>query len=178
MTSGIEDLLRIEAPQVLGALVRRFGRFDIAEDAVQEALLTAVQRWPADGVPADPRSWLIRIGYRRMVDLLRSDQARHRRELAAGATDLVMTEPQRAAAIPHVDDSLTLLMLCCHPALGHTSQVALTLLADLPATPMARHSEPTRDRLDRLRPRNFPGHQPPPDLAPGSARHPTRTHPR
>ena len=134
MTHGpapdVEHLLRTEAPQVLGALVRRFGRFDIAEDAVQEALLTAGQTWPGDGVPDDPRSWLIRIAYRRMVDLLRSDQARRRREQAAGTAELAMAEPARQAQPPpETDDSLTLLLLCCHPALGPVSQVALTLRA-------------------------------------------------
>ena len=93
--ADVEHLLRTEAPQVLGALVRRFGRFDIAEDAVQEALLAASRTWPADGVPENPRSWLIRIGYRRMVDLLRSDQARRRREQQAGMAELAMQEPAR-----------------------------------------------------------------------------------
>ncbi|MGI5217657.1 RNA polymerase sigma factor [Nocardia sp. CA-290969] len=129
MTREIEDLLRAEAPQVLGALVRRFGRFDIAEDAVQEALLAATRIWPADGVPDNPRSWLIRVAYRRMVDLLRADQARRRRELDAGTAELAMARPDRAAQTRATDDSLTLLLLCCHPVLGHTSQVALTLRA-------------------------------------------------
>ncbi|MFD9866245.1 RNA polymerase sigma factor [Streptomyces niveus] len=126
----IEHLLRAEAPQVLGALVRRFGRFDTAEDAVQEALLAASGTWPAEGVPEDPRSWLIRIGYRRMVDLLRSEQARRRREREVGMAELAMVETDRRAGRPQeTDDSLTLLLLCCHPALSHTSQVALTLRA-------------------------------------------------
>ena len=127
--TAVEHLLRTEAPQVLGALVRRFGRFDIAEDAVQEALLAASQAWPADGVPENPRSWLIRIGYRRMIDLLRSDQARRRREQQAGIAELAMQEPARANTPQATDDSLTLLLLCCHPALSTTSQVALTLRA-------------------------------------------------
>ncbi|MGI5171024.1 RNA polymerase sigma factor [Spirillospora sp. CA-253888] len=126
----LEHLLRTEAPQVLGALTRRFGRFDIAEDAVQEALLAASRTWPAEGVPENPRSWLIRIGYRRMVDLLRADQARHRREREAGAAELAMREPDRRGRPPReTDDSLTLLLLCCHPALAPASQVALTLRA-------------------------------------------------
>ncbi|SDJ48700.1 RNA polymerase, sigma subunit, ECF family [Lentzea albidocapillata subsp. violacea] len=127
MTGQVEHLLRTEAPQVLGALVRRFGQFDSAEDAVQEALLAASRTWPADGVPDNPRSWLIRIAYRRMVDLLRSDQARRRREQEAG---LALYEPSGDAGPPaDVDDSLTLLLLCCHPSLPATSQVALTLRA-------------------------------------------------
>ncbi|WP_141579203.1 RNA polymerase sigma factor [Actinomadura sp. WMMA1423] len=130
MNGDVERLLRAEAPQVLGALVRRFGRFDVAEDAVQEALLAAGRDWPCQGVPEDPRTWLIRIGYRRMVDLLRSDQARRRREHEAAMTEAAMREPARQAGPPQeADDSLTLLLLCCHPVLSTTSQVALTLRA-------------------------------------------------
>ncbi|GAA2720735.1 RNA polymerase sigma factor [Actinocorallia aurantiaca] len=130
MTPEVEHLLRAEAPQVLGALVRRFGRFDLAEDAVQEALLAASREWRAAGVPENPRGWLIRIGYHKMVDLLRSDQARRRRERQAGTAELAMREPGRLARPPReTDDSLTLLLLCCHPALSTTSQVALTLRA-------------------------------------------------
>ena len=129
MNTETEDLLRAEAPQVLGALARRFGRFDIAEDAVQEALLAASQSWPSQGVPENPRSWLIRIGYRRMVDLLRSEGARRRRELEVGSAEFAMQHPTRAVQTMPTDDSLTVLMLCCHPALGRTSQVALTLRA-------------------------------------------------
>ncbi|MGW5158394.1 RNA polymerase sigma factor [Nonomuraea wenchangensis] len=126
----VEHLLRTEAPQVLGALVRRFGHFDVAEDAVQEALLAASRTWAADGVPDNPRSWLIRIGYRRMVDLLRSEQARRRREHEAGVAELAMQEPARQTYPPQeADDSLAVLLLCCHPALSATSQVALTLRA-------------------------------------------------
>ncbi|WP_211347289.1 RNA polymerase sigma factor [Saccharothrix australiensis] len=126
----MEDVLRAEAPQVLGALVRRFGRFDVAEDAVQEALLAAGRTWPADGVPENPRGWLIRIGYRKMVDLLRADQARRRREREAGLAESAVHDPARhAGPPPDTDDSLTLLLLCCHPALSTTSRVALTLRA-------------------------------------------------
>ncbi|MFC7403785.1 RNA polymerase sigma factor [Georgenia alba] len=125
MDVHLEDLLRREAPQVLGALVRRFGRFDVAEDAVQEALLAASRQWPEDGVPDNPRTWLIRVGYRRMVDLLRSEQARHRREIEVGVAEVL--RPATPAA--QSDDSLTLLMLCCHPALSEVSRVALTLRA-------------------------------------------------
>ncbi|MFI1585855.1 RNA polymerase sigma factor [Embleya sp. NPDC020630] len=129
-TADVELLLRAEAPQVLGALTRRFGRFDLAEDAVQEALLTASRAWPVDGVPDEPRSRLIRIAHRRMIDLLRSEQARHRRERKAGMAELVLCEPaRRAAPARETDDGLTLLLLCCHPVLSPDSQVALTLRA-------------------------------------------------
>ena len=78
-----EDLLRQLAPQVLGALVRRYGHFDTAEDAVQEALLAAATHGPAEGIPGHPRGWLITVASRRLTDLLRSEQARQRREEAA-----------------------------------------------------------------------------------------------
>ncbi|TWD82916.1 RNA polymerase ECF family sigma subunit [Kribbella amoyensis] len=126
----IEDLLRTEAPQVLGALVRRFSRFDIAEDAVQEALLVASRRWPVEGIPVGPRSWLIRVAYRRMIDMVRSEQSARRREEEAGLADPAVLDP--SAPEPGVmdqDDSLLLLLLCCHPTLSPTSQVALTLRA-------------------------------------------------
>jgi RNA polymerase sigma factor (sigma-70 family) len=123
-SSELEHLLRAEAPQVLGALVRRFGHFDIAEDAVQDALLAAAQQWPAQGIPDHPRGWLIRVGYRRMIDQLRADQVRLRRgyELASQPAPASLDE---SAA----DDSLTLLFLCCHAVLSPVSQVALTLRA-------------------------------------------------
>ncbi|MEI7058903.1 DUF6596 domain-containing protein [Nocardioides sp. CCNWLW239] len=121
----LEDLLRTEAPYVLGALVRRFGRFEAAEDAVQEALLDASIQWARDGVPENPRSWLTRIGYRRMVDLLRSEQAAHRRELQVGIAEVTVPAGPAVAT----DDSLTVVLLCCHPALSRTGQVALTLRA-------------------------------------------------
>ncbi len=111
---------------MLGALTRRFGRFDIAEDAVQEALLGARTAWTAEGVPTQPRGWLIRVGYRRMVDLLRSEQARQRRERDVSLAELASRTAEPA---PATDDSLTLLLLCCHPELAPASQVALTLRA-------------------------------------------------
>jgi RNA polymerase sigma factor (sigma-70 family) len=120
----LEHLLRTEAPQVLGALVRRFGHFDIAEDAVQDALLAAAQQWPTHGIPEHPRGWLIRVGYRRMVDQLRADQLRQRREYQLASQPAPASRDESAA-----DDSLTLLFLCCHPILSPVSQVALTLRA-------------------------------------------------
>jgi RNA polymerase sigma factor (sigma-70 family) len=120
-----EDLWRTLAPQVLGALVRRYGHFDQDEDAVQEALLAAATQWPRDGVPDDPRAWLVTVGSRRLVDRLRSESARERRELATGWPD----PTDRAPSVASEDDTLTLLRLCCHPALSPSSQVALALRA-------------------------------------------------
>jgi RNA polymerase sigma factor (sigma-70 family) len=119
----IEDLLRDLAPQVLGALARRYGHFDLAEDAVQEALLAAASQWPADGIPASPRGWLITVAARRLTDQLRAEQARQRREEAAAR------QVPAGHCLADADDTLVLLFLCCHPALPAASQVALTLRA-------------------------------------------------
>jgi RNA polymerase sigma factor (sigma-70 family) len=120
----IEDLLRDLAPQVLGALVRRHGQFDACEDAVQEALLSAARQWPDGGVPENPRSWLLTVASRRLVDVWRSESARRRREETAATLDLAVQ-----SLIPVQDDTLTLLFLCCHPSLSVPSQLALTLRA-------------------------------------------------
>ncbi|HKE50099.1 MAG TPA: sigma-70 family RNA polymerase sigma factor [Actinomycetes bacterium] len=128
----VEDLLREHAPQVLGALVRRYGHFDAAEDAVQEALVAAAKQWSASGVPDNPRGWLIRVASRRLVDELRSAAARRRREESAAAAtplDDSVAPPPGEARAPRDDDTLVLLFLCCHPALTTASQVALTLRA-------------------------------------------------
>jgi RNA polymerase sigma factor (sigma-70 family) len=128
----VEDLLRQLAPQVLGTLVRRCGRFDLAEDAVQEALLAAALQWPEQGVPESPRGWLITVASRRLTDELRSDHARRRREETAAAqmpADELLA-PGPADELPRQeDDTLTLLFLCAHPALTPASQLALTLRA-------------------------------------------------
>ncbi len=125
----IEDLLRQLAPQVLGALVRRYGHFDTAEDAVQEALLAAATQWRRDGAPDSPRGWLITVASRRLTDMLRSEQARQRREESSAQQAVpgqwlapAADEPAAAA-----DDTLILLIMCCHPALSPASQIALTL---------------------------------------------------
>jgi RNA polymerase sigma factor (sigma-70 family) len=121
---SVEDLLRELAPQVLGVLMRRHDGLDACEDAVQEALLDAATQWKAESLPQNPRGWLLTVASRRLVDIARSDAARRRREdsvyLAATA------EPPPIAG---QDDTLTLLFMCCHPALSPSSQVALTLRA-------------------------------------------------
>jgi RNA polymerase sigma factor (sigma-70 family) len=124
-TNGLEDLLRDLAPQVLGALVRRYGQFDAAEDAVQEALVAASQRWPTDGVPDDPRAWLSTVASRRLVGEWRSESARRRREENVATLEL----PVRPSDAPAEDDTLKLLFMCCHPSLSAPSQLALTLRA-------------------------------------------------
>jgi RNA polymerase sigma factor (sigma-70 family) len=127
----VEGLLRRLTPQVLGAVVRRYGHFDTAEDAVQEALIAAATRWPKDGIPENARAWLVRVASRRLTDLLRSEQARQRRV----DTVAQRTVPEEWLAPPadkpasESDDTLILLFMCCHPSLTPTSQIALTLRA-------------------------------------------------
>jgi len=121
--SSVEDLLRDLAPQVLGALVRRSGDVDAAEDAVQEALIAAALHWPRDGVPAKPRGWLVQTAVRRMIDQRRSEQSRKDRESLALLQEAPMGE------VPDQDDTLILLFMCCHPALTPASAIALTLRA-------------------------------------------------
>ncbi|MEU4700420.1 RNA polymerase sigma factor [Nonomuraea dietziae] len=116
-----EELLRELAPRVLGVLVRRYGQFDACEDAVQEALLAAATQWPKEGVPDNPKGWLVTVASRRMIDEIRSEEARRRRE-----AEQALEEPP---AVPDQDDTLTLLFLCCHPSLTPASQIALTLRA-------------------------------------------------
>ncbi len=137
----VEDLLRELAPQVLGVLVRRHGQFDSCEDAVQEALLAAVVQWPRDGVPKQPRSWLLTVAGRCLVDGWRADSARRRREKALAsdwssplsgstadpATGLAGSDLDAEANLD--DDTLALVFLCCHPCLSASSQIALTLRA-------------------------------------------------
>jgi RNA polymerase sigma factor (sigma-70 family) len=120
--ADVEGLLRDAAPQVLGVLARRYGDFAGAEDAVQEALLTAALRWPRDGVPENPKAWLLQAATRRLIDQYRSDRSRRVRESAAAQ------EPQ-GPEVPDRDDTLTVLFMCCHPSLTPASGIALTLRA-------------------------------------------------
>ncbi|MGI8506774.1 MAG: RNA polymerase sigma factor [Solirubrobacteraceae bacterium] len=128
---SVEDLLRRLAPEVLGALVRRYGHFDLAEDAVQEGLLAASSQWQRDGIPDRPQGWLITAASRRLVDLLRSDQARREREetVAHWTIAELSVPPPADQRVSDSDDTLVLLFMCCHPALSPGSQIALTLRA-------------------------------------------------
>ena len=125
-----EHLLRELTPQIIGAIVRRFGDFAAAEDAVQEALLAAALQWPKEGIPDNPRGWLIHVAARRMTDHVRAEIARRRRETT------VMIESADQQIVPPLDlqnadqdDTLVLLFMCCHPALTRPSAIALTLRA-------------------------------------------------
>ena len=131
LSPDLEGLLRELAPQTLARLTRRYGHFDLAEDAVQEALLAAATAWTSGTVPANPAGWLTTVSTRRLTDLLRSEQARRRRE-ETEAFRLPPLPAEDAFSGPVADaqdDSLVLLFLCCHPALTPPAQVALTLRA-------------------------------------------------
>jgi RNA polymerase sigma factor (sigma-70 family) len=122
---AIEDLLREAAPQVLGAVVRRFGDFADSEDAVQEAMIAAAAQWPAEGTPDSPVGWLIHVASRRMTDRWRSEQARREREGLVA----VQEPPPSGEPVPERDDTLVLMFLCCHRALTPASAIGLTLRA-------------------------------------------------
>jgi len=121
---GTAGLLRELGPRALAAVARRYGHFADAEDAVQEALLAAATTWPAGGTPDNPLAWLIRVASRKMADQYRSDEARRRREEIAASWSLVPHEP-----VPAHDDTLTLMLMCCHPALSPGAAITLTLRA-------------------------------------------------
>jgi RNA polymerase sigma factor (sigma-70 family) len=127
----VEDLLRELAPQVLTAMVRRYGQFHLCEDASQEALLAAALQWPSGGLPENPRGWLITVASRRLVDQVRSEQSRRNREemIAVATPQSELLGPAADAEPADHDDSLALLFGCCHPDLSLPSQIALTLRA-------------------------------------------------
>ncbi|MFE9654875.1 RNA polymerase sigma factor [Micromonospora sp. NPDC006431] len=162
MDRTVEDLLRELAPQVLGVLARRFGDFATAEDAVQEALLDAATQWPAQGLPDNPRGWLVQVAYRRMIELVRAEAARRDREDRAARREGDQRRTAPAADEPLIsdrDDTLVLLFLCCHPTLSTASAIALTLRAvgGLTTTEIARAflvPEPTMaQRISRAKQR-------------------------
>jgi RNA polymerase sigma factor (sigma-70 family) len=127
-----EHLLRELAPQVLGAVIRRFGDFGASEDAVQEALIAAATQWPRDGLPDNPRGWLIQVASRRMTDQVRSEAARQRREaivVSLVPPEMQIAPPADNGETPEREDTLLLLFMCCHPALSLSSAIALALRA-------------------------------------------------
>jgi RNA polymerase sigma factor (sigma-70 family) len=131
-TPLLEDVWRQESPHVLAALLRRHRDYADCEDAAQDALAAAAEQWPRDGVPNNPRGWLIRVASRRLVDHMRSEQSRALREQTVGTAlpaDAYIDPAADEEPSPGNDDALLLLLLCCHPQLTRPSQVALTLRA-------------------------------------------------
>ncbi len=138
MTEGAgadhQHLLRELAPQVLGVMVRRYRDFAACEDAVQEALIAAAAQWPREGVPENPRAWLIHVAIRRITDVVRAESARRHREklvvsLVPMDEQIALAADNERAGHDERDDTLDLLFMCCHPALSPASAIALTLRA-------------------------------------------------
>ena len=129
LDAASERLLRELVPQVLGAVIRRFHDFAAAEDAVQEALVAAFKQWPQEGLPENPRGWLIQVASRRMLDYWRSEEARHNRETAVALEAQTLAPAADHELAMNQDDTLILFFMCCHPALTASSAVALTLRA-------------------------------------------------
>src|SRR5688572_10566611 len=125
-----EHMLRELAPQVLGAVMRRYRNFSACEDAVQEALIAAAAQWPIEGMPSNPRGWLLQVALRRMTDHVRSEISRRNRETVA-ADDVPLVVAPELYSEPEIDpdDTLVLLFMCCHPSLSPASAIALTLRA-------------------------------------------------
>lgn len=179
MAAEVEDLLRRLAPQVLGAVVRRFGNFDLAEDATQEALLAAALQWPTDGLPDSPKGWLIAVASRRLTDLLRADQSRRRREgtVARWAMAQIGPPPAGEPSPADRDDTLVLFFMCCHPSPPVASQIALTLRAvgGLSTAEIARALLASQDTVTRritrakqsVKDSGIPFALPPPGQLPG-----------
>ncbi|HKE87242.1 MAG TPA: sigma-70 family RNA polymerase sigma factor [Vicinamibacterales bacterium] len=125
-----QDLLRDLAPAVLGVLLRRYRDFDGCEDAVQEALLAAAMQWPTQGVPDNPKGWLVTVATRRLTDQIRADAARRFREhlvVSLIPADEQIALAADAAGVNERDETLDLYFRCCHSALSQASQIALTL---------------------------------------------------
>jgi RNA polymerase sigma-70 factor (ECF subfamily) len=138
-------LFRRHAGEVLGTLVRRFGDLDIAEDALQEAVVEALVRWPREGEPNNPAAWLTSVARSKAIDRVRRSQRRPDKEAAAVRRDVEAPDDIEALADslsdrPVADDQLALILLCCHPALNTDAQVALTLrsVAGLSTAEIAR----------------------------------------
>jgi RNA polymerase sigma factor (sigma-70 family) len=124
-----EHLMRELAPQVLGALIRRYRDFAAAEDAVQEALIAASRQWGSDGAPDNPKAWLLRAASRRMTDQIRGEISRRKREAEASFVQDPVRPPEPRVSAEQEDDTLILIYMCCHPALTNASAIALTLRA-------------------------------------------------
>jgi RNA polymerase sigma-70 factor, ECF subfamily len=128
MKHAVDEVYRTESRRILATLIRLLGDFERAEDALQDAFRAALEQWPSDGVPANPRAWLVSTGRNKAIDTLRR-QARHDASRAA-LTERIATE---ATDAPHWDDEgveddrLRLIFTCCHPALAPEARVALTL---------------------------------------------------
>jgi RNA polymerase sigma-70 factor (ECF subfamily) len=157
---AVEQVFREESGRILASLIRAIGDFDLAEEALQEALIVALDRWPRDGVPSNPGAWITTTARRKAIDRIRRDRtlASKLGQLETDAALRVMAGEEEASVMTEVqDDRLRLTFTCCHPALARDAQVALTLrtLGGLTTAEVARAflvSEPTMaQRLVRVK---------------------------
>jgi RNA polymerase sigma-70 factor (ECF subfamily) len=152
--SRVEEVFRRESGRAVATLIRLFGDIDVAEEAVQEAFLVALERWPATGLPPSPAGWIITTARNRAIDRLRRESSRDDRHRQATLLHAAEEPPEEG---PVDDDRLRLIFTCCHPALAPAAQVALTLrlVAGLQTPEIARSflvSEPTMaQRLSRAK---------------------------
>ena len=130
-TNAVEDVFRREQGKIIASLIGTFGSFDIAEDAMQDALVSALDRWPHDGIPDNPAAWLTTAARRKAIDRLRREKTRSDKQ---EDLELTMSQHSRSTGVDEDaletgigDDRLRLIFTCCHPALNREAQVALTL---------------------------------------------------
>jgi RNA polymerase sigma-70 factor, ECF subfamily len=137
-TRDVERVFRSESGRAVASLVRFFGDIDLAEEAVQDAFVVALQRWPTSGMPPSPAGWIITTARNRGIDRIRRESTRDHRH--SEAMQMIQTDEPDAGAGPVADDQLRLIFTCCHPALAPAAQVALTLrlIAGLQTTEIAR----------------------------------------
>jgi RNA polymerase sigma-70 factor (ECF subfamily) len=130
-SKDIEGAFRVEAGRALATLIRLVGDFEYAEDALQDAFAVALSRWPAEGIPHNPRAWLVEVGRRKAIDRIRRQTSwlHKQRELQADAMSEAQAAEQGTDEQVVADDMLRLIFTCCHPALNIEAQVALTLRA-------------------------------------------------
>ena len=124
----VERTFREEYGRVLGALIAKLGDFDLAEDVLQETFITALERWPVDGVPRVPAAWMTTVAQRKAIDRVRRDKTfEHKQAILQWLAELERTDDFAMDDQPIPDERLKLIFTCCHPALALEAQVALTL---------------------------------------------------
>lgn len=123
----LAEVVRVEGASALASLTRLLGSLDLAEDALQDAAVRALERWPADGIPRNPAGWLVTVGRHRALDALRRESRRPEKEIAAVSSDDEPESGEPSGATVIGDDLLRLVFTCCHPALAPETRVALAL---------------------------------------------------